>query len=77
MSEHGKSFCKACAAPIVWLRHVSTGKMAPIDAFPDEGGNVIASFGDGQYRLATEADPRFELYTNHFQTCPAAASFRR
>ena len=72
-----RSFCRSCNAEIIWLEHFATGKRAPIDAEPSESGGVIPSFEDGQYRIATGADPKHERHANHFQTCTDAARFRK
>lgn len=57
--------------------------MAPIDATPNHEGNIVISLGAGVYRVVpnerlaimqAEGGP---LYTNHFQTCSAAAVWKR
>lgn len=69
--------CKACGAALVWLRHVRTGQIAPIETTPSTDGNLVRE-GKGQYRIlpkaerATHVGPR---YKNHFATCPEAARF--
>lgn len=63
------SVCKGCLAPILWRRHETTGKMAPIDAAPAEDGNVIV-VDEETYRIAGPLDaftgPR---HKNHWATC--------
>ena len=62
--------CKYCGVEVWWLRHVQTGKVAPIDTEPAPNGNVVVSRADGQYRLATATDDEREpRYLNHHVTC--------
>lgn len=73
--------CRSCGAPIFWAKNARTGRAAPIDAHPDTSG-PIAVEADGTYRVlpADERHGRFPdapRYTNHFQTCPQAKSWRR
>jgi len=63
------SYCRYCGAQILWLRSVSTGKIAPIDAHTREGGNVLVDFERETYAVAPA--PPSVAYTNHFATCPA------
>lgn len=69
--------CRSCDAPVIWATHVRTGKRAPIDAEPDNRGNVILT--GTTYTVEANADRRaalvlegVELRTNHFQTCADA-----
>jgi hypothetical protein len=75
--------CKTCKADILWLKHKSTRKAAPIDAEPDAKGNIFVRLETGEYRIATPAEiARAKeiakpLYTNHFVTCPTADRHKR
>ena len=68
------SACTSCGAPIYWLKHEKTGKLAPIDAAPSANGNCLVNLQDSTYRLALGQSGT--LYTNHFATCPQAATHR-
>jgi len=76
--------CRAtsCQAPIYWLRHARTGKLAPINATPSEDGNCILDLAAGTYSTVLPATgypgeyhttPR---YRQHHTTCPARADFK-
>ncbi len=77
--------CKRCGAPIYWLKHHRTGKLAPIDAKPSaETGNLIIDLEDGRYFSSGRLDglppellagPQLR-YTNHFATCPDRERWR-
>ena len=67
--------CKKCGAEILWANHVGTGKPAPIDWEPTEGGNVLIN-RDGTYRILSKLEYAAELHTNHFATCPDADALR-
>ena len=79
----GVKHCRSCGAAIYWLKHQTTGKVAPIDAFSDPAGNIVVALSAGVYWLAPKE--RLEamraegapLHTNHFQTCPAAGAWKR
>jgi hypothetical protein len=74
--------CRRCPAEIVWLRHATTGKRAPIDAQPDPNGNIEVDLEAGTYRIVSAAELGearaigLPLHLNHFATCPAAQEFR-
>jgi hypothetical protein len=69
MIEHQ---CKACRAPIWYLRHAKTGKRAPIDVALSERGNIVVDLAHETY---TVGKPGPGGHLNHFVTCPYAASF--
>jgi hypothetical protein len=74
------SKCRSCKAPIMWLEHVVSRKKAPIDAEPVADGNILADPALGTYSVLTRdavVPPGAARYTNHFQTCPDAKSFKR
>jgi hypothetical protein len=65
--------CKrpGCSEPVLWLRHETTGRTAPIDPEPVEGGN-IAIVGSGEhrmYRIVPAPERVGKLHTNHWATC--------
>lgn len=71
----GLSRCGSCGAPVRWLRNVTTGKLAPINAAPDGNGNI--EIGADTYRVVTKVErvtPGVR-YTNHFSDCPQAHSW--
>ncbi len=78
--------CKSCEAPIIWAVHAGTGKPAPIDAVPADGGNIMlrkAAGPDGRARIiytlltpeAAETYNGGDAHLNHFATCPDAEMF--
>lgn len=71
--------CNSCPAEVLWLAHITTGKTAPIDAEPAEGGNIEVSPATGKYRIVP-ADERPALagllHTNHFVTCPEGPAWK-
>ena len=69
--------CRSCGAPVFWLRNITTGKVAPIDAGPTERGNVEIVWADLVYAVvprwrldAAREAAGGRLYTSHFITCP-------
>lgn len=75
MSNEGR--CMSCGAPVLWLAHVVTGRVAPIEASESPQGNCAVLSG-GRYRVI----PKREDYTgrrhrNHFQACPKAKQHSR
>lgn len=73
--------CRECGKETMWLRHKETNKPAPIEAEPNDKGNIFIQ-GD-LYRIATPEEIEKAkaigkaLYLNHFSKCAYAASFRR
>lgn len=65
-----------CGAEVIWLRHVHTGRYAPIDAHPVPNGDVVVIEDDGTYavlsRPAREKARKLlsDLYLQHHKTCP-------
>lgn len=66
------SECRSCDAPVIWAVHIGTGKVAPIDVDPVEGGNVMLMVDEDvtRYRIIKPEDQADERHTNHFATCP-------
>ncbi len=76
--------CRTCRAPVIWSEHERTGKLAPIDAAPVEGGNIVLMDDAAPIRyrvLSMDADRSFDAqgitHTNHFATCPDSKKHRR
>lgn len=72
--------CRSCGAEVVWLKHVRTGKPAPIDAVPNPAGNIVIHLDRGTYENvpADERDTQRDwLHTNHFQTCASADFWKK
>lgn len=70
--------CRACGTMIYDLRHLDTGRHAPIEVEPVTNGNVVVDLEAGTYRLAG-IDFRYPVgvrHRNHFAACPEAAKFR-
>ena len=82
------SLCKSCDAEIIWAVSAATGKPAPIDAAPSDGGNIHLREAPGTetgdkvivYTMMTkEAASQYQggdAHRSHFATCPDAASHR-
>jgi hypothetical protein len=79
------SLCRSCQARVRWAEHETTGKAAPIDADPSDGGNVQLIEGGDRLRYSIVASGAARdaarvagtpLHTNHFQTCPHAGDWR-
>ena len=77
--------CRSCDAEIVWARHITTHRPAPIDvpdpADPEQKfGNVLLlhnpETGDDRYMIDLEPGDETNRTTNHFATCPNAKDHR-
>lgn len=75
--------CRSCSAPVYDLRHITTGKLAPIEVGLSPGGNVAIDLEAGTYRvlsgleLAAARGAGSELRVNHFVSCPSAAAWHK
>lgn len=71
--------CRDCDAEIVWAENRTTRRVAPINAEPVEGGNIVLH-GDGTYSvdggILTMPDTNGLYYVSHFVTCPKAEERR-
>jgi hypothetical protein len=66
----------------MWLRHVTTGKVAPIDWYPAPGGNIlihgetyevlVGSERDAMDPTSQDIDAQPKLRYNHQSTCTSA-----
>lgn len=75
------SVCQACEAPIRWAR-TAAGRNMPLNADPDDDGNVYLNTDGTCVTLAPPMDDEyralgFRLYMPHHATCPNADQFRR
>lgn len=81
MSGYREESCRSCGARVVWARHFTTGKSAPIDVEPVDGGNVALwpddDTGDAVYSIPKNGALSGPLRTSHFATCPNAEQWRR
>jgi hypothetical protein len=73
------STCRSCGAPVYWLKHATTGKLAPVDAAPNPSGNVTVDPAAGTYTVLGTAGARADTarYTSHFMPCPQCRTWRR
>jgi len=84
--------CRWCHDPILWLPNLASGRLAPINASPEPGGNVLLIGPPGNrlgYRVLggderDAADPTHAdldaqplLHVNHWATCPSVRAARR
>lgn len=75
--------CRDCRAEITWARSTATGRMIPLDLYPDPGrgsvrkretrdetGRIWADIlrGESLHRAIANSDP---LYVLHRETCTA------
>lgn len=79
------SRCKACGAPIRWIK-MKSGKAMPVDAQPIPYRLEPPSYKDALTLVTPEGkvckgtyDPGADTvgYISHFATCPAAKEMRR
>lgn len=70
--------CRSCDVMVLDLRHERTGRHAPIEVEPVQGGNIAIDLEAGTYRLLLLSDIRVPgpRYRNHFAACPEALRFR-
>jgi hypothetical protein len=76
------SVCRGCGAAIEWAETAKNGKPIPLDAKPDEAGNlVVVGFkNDGTRIVAVRLQPSLlegSRFMPHHATCPNVSSFRR
>lgn len=71
--------CRECGAPIKFVKAITTGRLIPVDAVPDEGGNVIARRGPDSKLVgrALTKDERVAegvlVFMPHHATCEVQA----
>jgi hypothetical protein len=67
----GAGQCLLCGAAIIWRDHETTGRAMPIDAEPDDAGNVVL-LPQGKYRILPLSERKLDQvhYTSHMGTCP-------
>ncbi len=80
--EPSEGRCGSCGQRVWWLLNNRTNQRAPIDEYPEPGGNISVSFRAGTYRVIpreelpqhdpTIADPDAHptLYVHHAVNCP-------
>jgi hypothetical protein len=66
--------CKSCGAHVVWAKTAS-GKSMPVDATPNDAGNLVLD-GDRVQVVKSIADDR-PRHTSHFVTCPQSDRWRK
>lgn len=76
MSAVTATRCHSCGADVYRLRHVTSGKEAPIDVIPMSGGNVVIDVAGGIYSMR-RVDRAVLAHTSHFATCPQADQWRK
>jgi len=73
--------CEKCGKAILWLNHKTSGRPAPIEAEPNEKGNILIK--GNEYRVAKRDEIQkaneigHPLFLNHFAACEFAQSFRK
>ena len=70
------STCRACSAPILFVKMTTTGKPMPVDPNPDTNGNIAAhpagvkKYTRGRYcRLTEPLQPGETRLMAHWYTC--------
>lgn len=79
MIASSREKCRSCGAPIVWVKHQTTGRAAPINVDPDPEGNIVITddmFGNPTYIIVTKSEPGTR-YTSHFATCQNVKVWRK
>lgn len=80
MSNSFTRDCRACGAPMVFVRCASRdGKWTPLDPEPVSDGNIVVNAaGEAEYLTASAQETYTgERFKSHFATCPEAERFRR
>lgn len=78
--------CRSCMAPVRWREHHRTHRIAPIDAEPVPGGDLVLLTG-GRYAVGPTVVPADEIeardadgaplrFVSHYATCPEATRWR-
>lgn len=84
------ALCASCGAQIIWCE-TKNGKPIPVDAEPDEAGNLLLTPRPNRPTLAEvkhhvpaqaslpiyDSDSLRPRYTSHFTTCPNANEHRK
>jgi hypothetical protein len=47
--------CEFCHAPVLWLRHPGTNRLAPVDVYPSPDGNVVVDRDERGFPTGTYA----------------------
>ncbi|MFH9692667.1 hypothetical protein [Streptomyces globisporus] len=67
--------CKRCYAPIVWCLTTANGRRQPVNASPDEEGNVAVSNGaDGVLYVRTVTAARPDIRPGEWRAMPHHAT---
>jgi hypothetical protein len=75
--------CRSCNAEIEWRKNEKSRQLAPIDAAPDDQGNIFLSADQETYEVLTGEEltkarlSMCQLHTNHFQKCPNKKQHRK
>jgi hypothetical protein len=69
--------CRSCGAPVWFLRHERSGKLAPVEQATSPAGNAVANLPEASYRLARAGDEPAERRWMHHITCPQGKAWRR
>src|SRR5262249_13148221 len=67
--------CRSCGASIVWA-FTASGKRMPVDADPDERGNLEIRSEEGTM-FVDVVEPGAGTHRPHFATCPESNSWQR
>jgi hypothetical protein len=83
VSQATPQACGSCGVEVVFLEHVRTLRVAPIELSSDPGGNIGIDLLAGTYMVLNKVqleDARRagkKLHLNHFASCPQAGSWHR
>jgi hypothetical protein len=73
--------CRSCNDPIIWATNPASGKASPINAEPEQGGNVELYEYHAQTYFTVipkaAAAERNDLRKSHFAVCRHAKEWRR
>ncbi|MFD4000880.1 hypothetical protein [Streptomyces rubiginosohelvolus] len=74
-ASHHVTRCRRCTAPIVWCLTSANGRRQPVDAAPDEEGNVAVSSGaDGVLYVRTVTAARPDIRPGEWRAMPHHAT---
>lgn len=82
MSQATPVPCDSCGIEVVFLEHIRTLRLAPIELAEDPDGNIGINLVDGTYMILNKATREAavaagkRLHVNHFARCPKAAWHR-
>ena len=72
--------CGSCGEPIYRLKHIRTGRPAPIEVRTSSTGDILCDLTHGTYQKALPDEKIIyseRLHLNHFTSCPQAKTWHK